>query len=402
MFIPTQKQSEKITGKFGSPIFVTEYETIQKQAQKVQQAFSDFKFKAFYAIKANFNPEVVKAIKESGIYGIDAVSPQEVELALKLGYITDQIIFTPSNPSTEEIKQIGQKGILQNLGSISEIRRFGENFPGGSLSIRICPEVGAGETDKVTTGQTESKFGISLENLNKVKEVASQFNLKIIGIHSHIGSGFYQSSVFKKSVQAVCKVALNFPNVEFLDFGGGFGVQYQPEKEEINLKEFASEIKPIIEKFEKETEKEIEIRIEPGKYLVTHSTALLTKITTIKEKNGEIFVGVDSGFNHLIRPAMYGSYHHIANVSKPNQESKTVQVAGNVCETCDVFNSKINLNNPEEGDILAILCAGGYGASMSSNYNLRPRAAESMIKNDSIQLTRKRESLKDILSLFTI
>ena len=400
MFIPTHTQAKDITDTFGSPVYVTDAAILKQKANVMLEAFSDFNLKIFYAMKANYNPALVRKIKEAGIYGIDAVSPNEIRLALELGYQPQQIIFTPSNPSDEEIKYAGEKSVLQNLGSLSELRRFGKQFPSHNVSIRICPEVGAGESEKVTTGQTESKFGIALVDLGEVKKILSEFNLKLVGIHSHIGSGFYEAEVFRKSVEALCHLARDFESVEFLDLGGGFGVQYHPDKPEIDLTAFAAAIREPIDQFNQDTGKNIEIRIEPGKFLVARSTVLLSTITTIKQKGGVTFVGLDSGFHNLIRPAMYGSYHHVVNLSKMQAPTVPVQVVGNVCETCDVFNQNIELGQPEEGDIVAILVAGGYGSSMSSNYNIRETVAEVMVEGDQIILTKKRQTYEEVMGSF--
>ena len=400
MFIPTKQQSEQIAQQFGTPVFITNAQTIRDRAQQMLNAFKGINMKIFYAIKSNYNPAIVKTIKEAGIYGIDAVSPNEVQLALNLGYTNEQIIFTPSNPSNKELQFVGNLGVLQNLGSLSELQRFGQMFPGQKVSVRLSPDVGEGEFDKITTGQYESKFGVTIEDFAEVKHICEEFDLKLVGVHSHIGSGFYNSEKFGMSVESVCKVAKDFPHLEFLDFGGGFGVQYNPEKAEIDLDHFAEAIEKPIAKFEEENGNKIEIRIEPGKFLVAQSTVLLTQATTRKTKGKDTFIGTDSGFHHLIRPAMYDAYHHIVNVSNPEGAKEFVQVAGNVCETCDVFNKGIEINEVREGDLLAILVAGGYGSSMSSNYNLREQAAEVIIDEDRIYLTKKRQNFEQIMENF--
>ena len=400
MFIPKLSEISSILKEHGTPIFITDAETIRQQASIMQKAFQDLNTKFFYAIKANFNPHIVKIIKESGITGIDAVSPNEVSLALELGYKSDEIIFTPSNPSDEEMKFVGEKGVLQNLGSLSELRRFGQIFPGKKVSIRICPEIGAGENSKITTGQQNSKFGIMMEELPEVKNICTKYDLKMVGIHSHIGSGFYKVDEFKLSVQAVCAVANNFPSIEFLDFGGGFGVNYHLGKSDINLANFSQEIKPIIEKFEQENGQKIEIRLEPGKFLVSNSTAFIMQATTIKQKDNDIFIGCDAGFGQYIRPAMYESWQDFVNLSNPTGEKIKVQIAGNVCETCDIFNAGVSLPKPKEGDILAMLVAGGYGSSMSSNYNLRPNCPEILLDKGNYKLIRKTQSYQQIMENF--
>lgn len=402
MFLPTYLQVEAAIKKYGTPLFVTDAATIRTQAEYLQKSFSSLNTKIFYAIKANYNPHIVNIIKDAGIYGVDAVSPNEVRLALELGYTPEQIIFTPSNPSDEELQYVGEKKVLPNLGSISEVERFGKLFPEAEISIRICPEVGEGECDKMTTGQQMTKFGIMIEDISEVKKVCEKYGLKMRGIHSHIGSGFYKTEDFTKSVVAVCDVAKNFEHIQFLDFGGGFGVNYTIGKSDINLSHFAEKIEPIIRKFEEENGKKIEIRIEPGKFLVSASTIFLMKVTTIKEKSGDIFVGCDAGFGQYIRPAMYGAFQDFVNLSNPNGAKKFVRIAGNVCETCDLFNEGIKIAEPREGDILAMVVAGGYGSAMASNYNLRERCAEVLLDNGEIKLIRKRESFEEIMKSFDI
>ncbi len=403
MFIPKLSHIQPAIEKYGTPLFITQKEQIERNAQILKESFSELNIKIFYAVKANYNPHIVKIIKDSGIYGIDAVSPNEVKFALKMGYKTEQIIFTPSNPSDEEIKFVGNLGVLQNLGSLSELERFGKfckNFPNQEVSIRICPEVGEGENAKITTGQKMTKFGILITDIPKVKEICEKYNLKMIGIHSHIGSGFYKIKNFVDSVTAVCNVARHFENIKFLDFGGGFGVNYKINNSEINLKDFSKAIKPIIQKFEEENYQKIEIRIEPGKFLVSNSTVFLMQVTTVKQKDKNIFVGCDAGFGQYIRPAMYEAFQDFVNLSNPNGEKKLVQIAGNVCETCDIFNEGISLPEPQEGDILAMVVAGGYGSAMSSNYNLREIPAEVLLDGKNSKLIRKRENFEDILKNF--
>lgn len=400
MFIPTKTQAEAIRQEFGTPVFVSDAATIRTNAQNLLEAFTDLNLKIFYAVKANYNPAVVKTVKEAGVYGIDAVSVNEIKHVMKLGYTAEQIIFTPSNPSTEEMKMVGELGVLQNLGSISELKRFGELFPGGKVSVRICPKVGAGEFKQVTTGGESSKFGVSFADLDKVAKVCNEANVTVVGIHSHIGSGFYDAVAFKYSVEAVLDVARRFGSVQHVDFGGGFGVQYHIDKPEINLAEFAAAIMAPVQAYKEDTGIDLELRIEPGKYLVSNAVALLAEVTTVKQKGDITFVGLNTGFNHLIRPAMYNAYHHIVNVSDPEGTRKWVEVVGNVCETCDVFNGGIEVADPKEGDVLAILVAGGYGAAMSSNYNMQSLAAEVMIDGDDMKLTRRRQTLEDITAQF--
>ena len=390
----------EISKNFGTPVWVTDEKTIQDRCKEMIDAFSNINIKIFYAMKANYNPHYVKIIKDAGIYGIDAVSPNEVKMALSLGYKPEQIIFTPSNPTNDEIKFVGENNILQNLGSLSELERFGKMFSGSDVSVRLSPNIGVGEFDKITTGQNESKFGIVLDDFEEVQNICRKYNLSLVGIHCHLGSGFYTAKEFTQAFDLLLEISNNFENIKFIDMGGGFGVQYSPEKEEINLKDFANALEKKLE--ESGRNKNLEIRIEPGKFLISQSTVLLTKVTTRKAKS-QIFLGTDSGFHHLIRPAMYGAYQHIVNISKMGTDAdiEHVQVAGNVCETCDIFNDNINVKKTDEGDILAILVAGGYGSTMSSNYNLRENASEVLVKtNGEIMCTKKRQSYEQIIQNF--
>jgi len=389
----------EISENFGTPVWVTDEKTIQNKCAEMIDAFSNINIKIFYAMKANYNPHYVKIIKDAGIYGIDAVSPNEVKMALSLGYTPEQIIFTPSNPTNEEIKFVGEQSILQNLGSLSELERFGKMFNGSDVSVRLSPNIGVGEFDKITTGQNESKFGIVLDDFAEVQNICKKYNLTLVGIHCHLGSGFYTATEFTEAFELLLEISNKFSDINFIDMGGGFGVQYEPDKEEINLKSFADALE---EKLKNSANKNLEIRIEPGKFLISQSTVLLTKVTTRKAKE-IIFLGTDSGFHHLIRPAMYGAYQHIVNISKMGTDAdfENVQVAGNVCETCDIFNVNIDIHKTDEGDVLAILVAGGYGSTMSSNYNLRENASEVLVKeNGEIVLTKKRQSYEQIVENF--
>jgi diaminopimelate decarboxylase len=343
----------------------------------------------------------VKVLKDAGAHGIDAVSLGEIHLALELGFPPECIIYTPSNPSDEELRQAGEYGVMQNLGSLSELKRYAGLFPNTAVSVRICPEVGAGEFEQVTTGNVESKFGISLAEVDAAKKLADAAGVRITGVHCHIGSGFYDAMAFRKAIDAVCMVARKFPDASFIDLGGGFGVSYRPEQKEVDIDELAKTAHGALAAFKEDTGRALDLYLEPGKYLVSGSTVLLSKITTMKEKGGRTFIGIDTGFNHLIRPAMYGAYHHIVNVSKPVGVARSCVIAGNLCETGDVLNRDMEIAEPEEGDLLAILVAGGYGSSMSSNYNMRELAAEVLITDNRPVLTRKRQEYEEMLGLFT-
>ncbi len=399
-FIPTQAQAAQIADQFGTPTFITEAATLRRQVRNMMHAFDWPKTKILYAIKANSNPAIVDVLRDAGLQGIDTVSIHEVRLALELGFAPENIVFTGSNPSNEELKYVNEQGILINAGSLSEIRRYGEMHLGGKIAIRINPGVGAGLYKKITTGGERSKFGIVNEDFDEAKTLLAEYGLTLSGIHSHIGSGFYTPDEFLSSVEVVLAEAVNFPELDFVDFGGGFGVSYRPDKNPLDLVAFSEKTKQLLRDFSAQNGKEIEMRIEPGRYLVAESTALLTQVTTVKLSAGRLFVGTDTGMHHLIRPAMYDAYHHVVNLTNPDGENVKADVVGNICESSDFFGRDLELAEPREGDLLAILTAGAYGNVMSSNYNLQPMAAEVMIDGGDIRLTRKRQSYEQIMENF--
>lgn len=399
-FIPSRALAEKIAAEFGMPAFVIDAATLRQKAQAMLAAFDWPKTKILYAIKANFNPAIVKVLKVAGIHGIDTVSINEVRLALQLGFAPENIVFTGAHPSDDDMRFVTEQNVIVNAGSLSEIKRFGKMFPGKAIAIRINPGVGDALFASNVTGGEKSAFGIIHSNFAAAKELLKKYNLRLAGIHSHIGSGFYSTDKFIESVKIVLAEAAEFPELQFVDFGGGFCVPYKPEEPAIDLAEFGRQVKNLLKDFSEKNGRQIEMRLEPGRFLVAESTALLTTVTTRKQGAKQLFIGTDTGMNHLIRPAMYGSYHHIVNISNPEGEKEVVSITGNICESADFFAKDREIAAPREGDLLAILTAGAYGNTMSSNYNLQPLAAEVMVDKDEIKLTRKRQSYEQMMENF--
>lgn len=393
LFVPSKTLAESIIRKYGSPVFVTNQKTLEDRVQEFKSSFS-FGAKIYFAVKANFNPHILTALKAAGVDGIDTVSPFEIKMAKKVGFKSSQIIFTGNGSSNEELQEVCREEVMINLGSISELSRYGEMFPGTTMSLRFNPGIGDGENDHVITGGQKSKFGILQKDFDQAREIIEAHNLKLQGLHCHIGSGFYKTEQFQKAVENILDQAAHFKNIKFVDLGGGFGVRFDQKKTPIDLASFGKSIETKVKELEKKNGHPVEIRFEPGKFLVAESTCLLTKVTTRKQTDAKDFVCLDTGFHHLIRPALYQSFHEIVNISRPNEEKKTVTVVGNVCESTDVFADGIELSNPKEGDILALLTAGAYGSSMSSLYNLRPYANEVLVNGEEIKLTRKSPSFE--------
>jgi diaminopimelate decarboxylase len=389
-YFQDQKETiERIVKDVGTPVFVTDKAVLGQKVKDIKNAFGS-NCLLYYAIKANFNPSIVTALNDAGIDGIETISPYEIQLAKKLGFGNSQILFTGNNTSIEELNQAKELGAMMNIGSISELRYYANRYKGSEISIRINPGFGDGEFKQIVTGGADSKFGILHTQLDEALNIMRDNNIDLVGLHCHLGSGLYSTDNFAPMVEYMFGLANKIKNVRFIDLGGGFGVKYKPSSEAIDLKDFAAIIEACYGKYDKLKAAGVKVIIEPGKYLVAESTFLLTTIANIREQHGMKMVCVDTGFNHIIRPALYSSYHHIINISKPNERHEEVRVVGNICESTDVLNEKIAIAKPEEGDVLAILTAGAYCASMSSLYNLRPYAAEVILEQDRFAVTRKR------------
>ena len=397
IYIPEKKLAEHIVSNFGSPIFVTHKETIIDRLQQLKTSFGK-NSKIFYAMKANYSPAILKTLLEAGVDGVDCVSPFEIKLAKSIGFNNKQIIFTGNNSDNKELRTVFEEGVLLNIGSLSELERFGQMYPKSPISLRFNPGIGDGEFAKVITGGEKSKFGILHDEIDSAKKLLTKYKLNLVGIHCHIGSGFYTTNNFQKAVHYIIDLATKFKNLDFIDIGGGFGVRYTTAQEAINLKLFYRSISQEIENFSKHNGQDIELRLEPGKFLVAESTCMLAKVTNIKKSGTTKFVGTDTGFNQIIRPSFYSAYHQIINLSHPNNPLETVTVVGNICETGDILGQDMQIASPKENDILAILTTGAYCASMSSLYNLRPYAAEVLVSQDKVTLHRKSLSFADTLT----
>ncbi len=383
--------------EFGTPLYVYDAEKILKQLQTLKNAFSHQKIKIKYAAKALTNINILKLMKMHGA-GVDVVSLEEARLALKAGFSPSDILFTPNCVSFKEILEGVEMGLTINIDNISILEQFGNRFRHTlPCCIRLNPHIMAGGNHKISTGHVDSKFGISIYQLPHVMRVVRTNDMHITGLHMHTGSDILDAEIFLKVAEILFGIAMEFPDLEFIDFGSGFKVGYKENDIVTNVYDLGLKLGKAFDTFCESYGRKLEMWFEPGKYLVSEAGVLLVQANVIKTTPATVFVGVNSGFNHLLRPMMYEAYHHIINVSNPKGTQRIYSVVGNICET-DTLGWDRKLNEVREGDILAIKNAGAYGFSMASNYNSRVRPAEVLIYQGNALLIRKRETMEDILA----
>jgi len=357
------------------------------------------KLQVHYALKANYNVALLAALRDAGA-ALDTVSPGEVQLALALGFAPEKIIFTANNLKDEEVAEVKALGVLFNIGSISRLEKFGRAYPGSRVCVRFNPDVVDGENAATATGGDLAKFGILMQDVDKVVDIARQYDLHIVGLHEHTGSGLQHTESVFQSMKNLMGLAgrERFPELEFLDFGGGFKVPYKPDEAAVDYAAMGAEIVRLFEDFCQTYGKALELKFEPGKYMVAQAGVMLTTVNTLKFNRTRTIAGCDAGFPQLIRPVFYGAYHQIENLSNPDGERKVYDVCGNICESGDRFAEQRELPEIREYDVLAIYNAGAYCYSMGGVYNLRSMPGEVVISNGNAKLVRKRLSNQELVS----
>ena len=385
-----------IAEKQKNPVYVYDAEKIQQQYNRLQNAFKGVeKLQVNYACKALSNISILAFMKEMGA-GLDTVSIQEVKLGIEAGFAPSDIIYTPNGVSLKEIEKAADMGVQINIDSLSILEQFGTKHPSVPVCIRINPHVMAGGNSNISVGHIDSKFGISIHQIPHVLRIVENTNMHINGVHMHTGSDILDIEVFLYASEILFQTALKFKNLEFLDFGSGFKVPYKEGDVETNIEELGDKLTERFHQFCKTYGSEIKLAFEPGKFLVSQAGYFLVKVNAIKQTTSNVFAQVDSGFNHLIRPMLYGSHHEIINISNPEGKERFYNVVGYICET-DTFGSNRKIAEISEGDILAFKNAGAYCFSMTSNYNSRFRPAEILWYKDNAHIIRKRETLKDLI-----
>ena len=385
-----------ITDTFGSPIYVYDAEKISSQYKRLSNAFSSVpSLKINYAVKALSNISILKLMKKLGA-GLDTVSIQEVKLGLKAGFTPEQIIFTPNGVSMDEIEEASLLGVQLNIDNLSFLEQFGSKYPHIPVCIRINPHVMAGGNSNISVGHIDSKFGISIHQIPHILRIVENTKMHINGIHMHTGSDILDIDVFLYAAEILFDTAKHFKELQFIDFGSGFKVPYKEGDIQTNIEELGERLSSRFLEFCKEYGRNLTLAFEPGKFLVSEAGYFLVKVNVIKQTTSTVFAGIDSGFNHLIRPMFYGATHSIENISNPEGRKRFYSVVGYICET-DTFASNRQISEITEGDILCFRNAGAYCYTMASNYNSRLRPAEVLWINGEAKLIRKAETFEDLL-----
>ncbi|MGG7034932.1 MAG: diaminopimelate decarboxylase [Flavobacterium sp.] len=389
------KELVQLAEEFGSPLYVYDADKIVSQYNRLKNAFSKVeRLRINYATKALSNIAILQLLKNEGS-SLDTVSIQEVQLGLHAGFAPENIIFTPNGVSFEEIEEAASLGVQINIDNLSILEHFGTKHPTVPVCIRLNPHVMAGGNANISVGHIDSKFGISIHQMPHILRIVENTGMHINGIHMHTGSDILDIEVFLYAAEILFDAAKNFKNLDFLDFGSGFKVPYFKGDIETNIEELGRKLSKRFNAFEKEYGRELTLAFEPGKFLVSEAGHFLARVNVVKQTTSTVFAGIDSGFNHLIRPMFYGSQHFIENISNPKGKERFYSVVGYICET-DTFANNRKIAEIKEGDLLCFRNAGAYCFSMASNYNSRFKPAEVLWRNGKGILIRQRETMDDI------
>ena len=389
-------QLVELADRFGTPLYVYHAEKIKEQYETLEKAFSGCRTRFYYACQALSNINELKYIQGLGM-GLDCVSIFEVKLGLKAGFTKDQILFTPNCVDFAEIEAGKDLGVTINIDNISILEQFGNKF-GGSypICIRFNPHIMGGGHYKMSTGHIDSKFGISVHQMRHIERIVQTTGLQVKGIHMHTGSDIKDVNVFIAGLEVMFEVAEHFADLSFIDLGSGFKVPYHEDDVSTDVFSLGERVAESFNRYKKEKGRDLEVWFEPGKFIVSDAGYFIVKCNVIKQTTATVFAGVNSGFNHLIRPMFYESYHRIENLSNPFGNPRIYTVVGNICET-DTFAWDRKLSEVREGDYLVFYNAGAYGFEMSSNFNSRLKPAEVLVKEGEALLIRKRDEFEDLL-----
>lgn len=394
---------EEIVKEHQTPLYVYNEEIIRKHMHAVANVITKYPYTANYSVKANTNIHILKLALEEG-NNCDAMSVGEIKMLEAAGFPVERIFFVPNNVSEKELQYAIEKGIMTSLDSLAQLELYGTLNPGGKCAVRINPGVGAGHHEKVVTAGKKTKFGIAEEDIDQLLAIAEKYQLTIAGINQHIGSLFMDPEPYLKAVSNLLRIAKRFENLEFIDFGGGYGIPYHKldGEAEYDMESFKQQLEPILDAFVEEYGSTPLFKSEPGRYCVAEGSVILGRVHAVKQNAGKKYAGTDIGMNVLVRPSMYDSWHDIEVIRNgevlPRTDMEEITVAGNICESGDLLAKDRMLPVMERGDLVCVLDTGAYGYSMCSSYNSRPRPAEVMIcKDGSVKQIRRRETFEDLI-----
>lgn len=404
------QRTKQLMSQFGSPVYVYCEETISQKAKEMATFAKNLStrigvnVKMHYSTKSNGNPAILKLVKQAGV-AVDCMSGVELYLDKMAGFAKEDILAVVNNITTEEMKLFHEEGILICFDSISQVEQYGRLFPGSSVMVRINPgTIGVGHSEKVITSGKTTKFGINQERFPQLFEVCKKYELKVVGIHQHLGSLFLDDKIpqYIEGIKAGLEIAKKFPDLRVIDLGGGFGVPYRSGEKALDLNLLSEKLFPILLDFCKDYPKVQEFKFEPGRYIPCEGGFLLGEVTAVEKRGETLWIGTNIGMNTLIRPAMYGSYHEVEILSQVDEKEKVVaSICGNICESGDVIGRDYQVIKPQVGDVIVIQNAGAYGYCMASSYTGRLLPAEVMVKkNGEVQTIRKAQTLEDVLNQF--
>jgi diaminopimelate decarboxylase len=396
---------QELIDQFGSPLYVYNESILRQRCREMTNFIKFPNYKANYSTKSNANLELLKIIREEGLHA-DAMSPGEIHVLLAAGFKPEEIFYISNNVSEEEMMYAVNQGIKISIDSLSQLNTFGSINPGGEVAVRINPGVGAGHHEKVVTAGEKTKFGINSDQVDEIKSILNKYNLRLVGINQHIGSQFMEGTPYLESIRTILDIADHFEDLNFIDLGGGFGIPYRKQDGEkpLELEQFGRQIGQLLSDWAARKNPNIHFKIEPGRYITAECGVLLGTVHALKENGTIQYAGTDLGFNTLIRPVLYDSWHDIEVYSKKEKDElarKPVTIVGNICESGDIIAESRILPSLAVGDLIGVMDAGAYGYSMSSNYNNRLRPAEVLIGMDgNPRFIRRRDTLEDLLRNF--
>lgn len=402
MFLSDDKVFELIK-KYGSPLYVYDERILRKSCREMHNLLPKKNLRVNYSAKANSNIEILKIVRDEDI-DVDAMSPGEIYVQKLAGYNADRIFYIGNNVSKEEMQYAINEKVLVSVDSLAQLESFGQINPGGDVAVRFNPGIGTGHHQKVVTAGKKTKFGVQKDFIPQVKAILEKYNLNLVGIDQHIGSLFLEPDAYIKGVESFLEIATQFSGLKFIDMGGGFGVPYHEGECRLDLKELSEKLNAVLDEFLKDYDnKDVIFKIEPGRYIPAECGVLLGEVYSVKENYGTTYVGTDLGFNVLMRPVLYDSYHAITIIKSNKSENgkEVATIVGNICESGDIIANEREMRKVSEGDIVAVGNAGAYGFSMSSNYNCRLKPAEVLIDKDgNDRLIRRRDTIEDLIRNF--